>query len=159
MSMLNTNIKTGSLNLQGDAQRKLSNVDVKNFVHKLDIVCLQETWLTDRDGVANNGYNMHRSDRKKNKRRYCGSGGVITLCREYYESGVTKINSKSSDLMWMKLDRTYFNLARDIYLCNCYIPPYAGSSYNNAITNNEHREEANSHIEILKKEVELYSYY
>ncbi len=112
--MLNTNIKIGRLNLQGGAQRKLSNVDVKNFVQQLDIVCLQETWLTDRDGLAINGYNMHRSDRKKNKRRYCGSGGVITLYRDYYESGVTKIKSKSSALMWMKLDRTYFNLERDI---------------------------------------------
>ncbi len=116
-------IRVVSLNLQGGASRKFSYDDVKKFVNSVDILCLQETWLTERDSLVINGYNMHRSDRKKNKRRHCGSGGVVTVYRQELEKGVQKIESMSNDLMWLLLKKEFFNTERDIYLCNCYIPP------------------------------------
>ena len=154
--MLNQNVvmsvlKIGSVNIQGGASRKLSFNDVKNLVNMFDIFCLQETWLTDSDSLNFSGYSIHRSDRKHNKRRHCGSGGVVTLYRTNLEKGLTKLNSQSNDLMWLKLDKIYFNTDNDIYLCNCYIPPK-----NSSVTQIDHIGDACSSFDILQKEVDLY---
>ena len=154
--MLNQNVvmsvlKIGSVNIQGGASRKLSFNEVKNLVNMFDILCLQETWLTDSDSLNFSGYSIHRSDRKHNKIRHCGSGGVVTLYRTNLEKGLSKLNSQSNDLMWLKLDKIYFNTDNDIYLCNCYIPPQ-----NSSVTQIDHIGDACSSFDILQKEVDLY---
>jgi exonuclease III len=140
-------LKIGSINIQGGSSRKLSFHEVKELVNTFDIVCLQETWLTDRDSLQLTGYNIHRSDRKNNKRKHCGSGGVVTLYKSNLEKGVSKIKSQSNDLMWMKLDKHFFHLEKDMYICNCYISPQ-----NSAVTESD----IVTPLDILQQEIELY---
>ena len=45
------------------------------------------------------------------------------MFKSYLSKGLTQIKSKSPDLKLLRLDKTFFHLDNDIYLCNCYIPP------------------------------------
>jgi len=126
---------------------KLGFDEVQTLVSKFDIIGLQETWLTKTDSITINGYDIFRSDRKTNKKRHSGSGGVVILFKNKFTRGVTKIKSMNSDLLWMKLDKNFFHLQNDIYLCNCYIPPQNSVVFKN---NN------NTHFDTLQKEMEIF---
>ena len=76
-----------------------------------DILCIQETWLTERCSLNIDGYSIYRSDRKKNKKKNnCGSGGVIILAKNEITKGISKINSKCSDFIWICLSKKHFQL-------------------------------------------------
>ncbi len=122
--------------------------DVKFLICKFDIFfCLQETWLTDSHSLTIDGYNIHRNDRKNNRNKKRGSGGVVTLYKVHLAKGISKIKSKSQDLMWLKLDKVYFQQENDIYICNCYIPP-ENSKFS--------KETSEAPFEILRTELETY---
>ena len=120
----------GSHNIQGNLAKKFNFVDVVNDSHRFDIFCIQETWLTDNYDIVIPGYHIFRSDRKKNKRKNCGSGGVAILFKKSLEKGLKKIESKNNDLLWVKLDKKFFGMDSDLFLCSCYIPPENSPMHN-----------------------------
>ena len=112
-----------SHNIQGGAKRKLCFTDVLASISRYDVLFLQETWLVDSNHFNVRGYGMFRSDRGSHKKRYTGSGGVITLYKTCLSKGLQKINSKHKDFMWVKFDKHFFNIKHDLYIVNCYIAP------------------------------------
>lgn len=114
----------GSQNINGGLNAKCKYVDFVNVVKKFDLFCIQETWLQEQQCFNIPGYHFYRSDRKKHKRARRGSGGVVILFKNKLQHGLEKITSQSSDILWARLDHTYFGLDRDIYLACCYIPPH-----------------------------------
>ena len=50
------------------------------------------------------------------------------MVRKEIKQGVKFFSSSSTRLVWCKLDRQFFNLDQDIYVCSTYIPP-ANSVY------------------------------
>ena len=115
-------LKIGSLNINGNLLDKSSNKDFCELVQKYDIFCIQESWLTETQNLNVENYKLFRSDRVKKKKEIRGSGGVVILFKKHLEKGLSKIISKSTDILWMKFDKTFFNLDKDLYLGNCYIP-------------------------------------
>ena len=83
-----------------------------------------ESWL-DRDDSCPvvNGYTNFRSDRKKKRKSKRGSGGILSYCRSKLVNGVSKISSFSDDILWLKLDRYFFGLTNDVYMCVAYLAP------------------------------------
>ena len=135
-------LRIGSQNIQGGLIRKLDFNDFSNIVHKFDIFCMQESWLTENNSVTINGYDMFRSERKKAKK--LSSGGVIILFKSHLSKGMTKIKSNYEDFVWAKLDKNFFGLENDVYLCNCYIPPS---------NSNMHLVRNNDPFDILEQEI------
>ena len=95
-------LKIGSMNIQGSICRKIGFDEVKKLITNYDIFCLQETWLTDSESINMDDFTIYRSDRKENK-RHCGSGGVVTLVKSKLTKGTSKISSKCNDFIWTKL--------------------------------------------------------
>ena len=83
-----------------------------------------QSWL-DRDDSCPvvNGYTNFRSDRKKKRKSKRGSGGILIYCRSKLVNGVSKISSFSDDILWLKLDRYFFGLPNDVYMCVAYLAP------------------------------------
>ena len=105
-------LKIGSLNINGNLLDKSSNKDFCELVQKYDIFCIQESWLTETQNLNVENYKLFRSDRVKKKKAIRGSGGVVILFKKHLEKGLSKIISKSTDILWMKFDKTFFNLEK-----------------------------------------------
>ncbi len=45
------------------------------------------------------------------------------MFRDPLQAGLTKLNSMNRDCLWVKLDKHFFGLDTDIYMCNAYIVP------------------------------------
>ena len=45
------------------------------------------------------------------------------LVKKTFRKGVSFFSSKSNELVWWKLDKMFFNMEEDIYVCSAYIPP------------------------------------
>lgn len=141
-------LKIGSMNIQGSICRKIGFDEVKKLITNYDIFCLQETWLTDSESINMDDFTIYRSDRKENK-RHCGSGGVVTLVKSKLTKGTSKISSKCNDFIWTKLDKNMLNTNNDLFICNCYIPPQnkqVGSVMKNK----------NTPFDILQSEIQHY---
>ncbi len=133
-----------SHNIQGGLGNKIQMDDVCNFINSNDIVCFQETWLLPSTTLVLPGYSIFRSDRAKSKRKHCGSGGVVVVYKTSLSKGLQKIKSENDDIVWVKLNKNFFGLSRDIYLCNCYIPPQKSELHDRRET---------SYFETLRKEI------
>lgn len=135
----------GSQNIQGSLSKKLQLDNIVKIVQQFDIFCLQETWaIKDQTIKPPKGYQMYRSDRKKGKSKK-GSGGVAVLVKNNIHKFCVKIDSKSSDFLWIKIQRDSFGLSFDLYIACCYIPPSnSGRNFKN-------------YYEILTEETAIYS--
>ncbi len=137
-------LSLASQNIQGGFGNKIQIDDVYNFINSNDITCFQETWLLASTCLTLPGYSIFRSDRAKSKRKNCGSGGVVVVYKTSLSKGVQKISSENDDIVWVKLNKNFFGLSRDIYLCNCYVPPQKSELHD--------RRDA-SYFETLRKEI------
>ncbi len=64
-----------------------------------------------------------------NTRKDCKAGGVAILIKNELVEGAEFIkNTANSDYLVCKLDKTFFNLTRDIFLVNIYIKPHNSSA-------------------------------
>ena len=61
-----------------------------------------------------------------NKRYY---GGLCLLVQKLIVKGVKIIKNTHPDIMWVKLDKVFFNFDRDLYICFCYISPSSSQVY------------------------------
>lgn len=121
--MIKLNLNICSWNIQGSLVNKCKHMFFLNLIKSYDIVCIQESWLKTNDQISIPGYSFFRSDRKQNKSNKRGHGGIVTFFKNNLKAGITKINSNNSDILWMKLSKTFFGLNQDLYLASCYIPP------------------------------------
>ena len=99
-----------------------------NEINDFDLVALAE---------AHKGYNSTFEienfkiifsicrDLSSNGRYY---GGLAILRKNSVKEHVQILPTTCKDYQWLKIDKDYFGLASDLYLCTVYIPP-ANSSY------------------------------
>lgn len=98
-----------------------------------DINILIETWKGESSEYSITGFNTISKVRKKKKGARRHSGGIIIYYKKYLQKGLTYIKNgtSSNNRMWLKLEKTYFGLSDDIYICAIYIPPIGSNHYDN----------------------------
>lgn len=102
-----------------------------NFINN-DIICLQETWCDDNEALLleDDIFNVFYSNRKlRHKKAKRPSGGVAIMIKKHLIKGIKKQFSSSDDVLWIKLDKQFFSLDRDIFICNAYLPPEGSSLF------------------------------
>ena len=118
------NLKLGCLNIAGNANVKCRNDDIIRMISRYDIFTILESWLDPDDACPLiNGFANFRSERKKKCKSKPTSGGLIIYCHQELLKGVTKIKSSYLDMIWLKLDHSYFGLPQDLYICVAYLVP------------------------------------
>ncbi|KAL9972695.1 hypothetical protein ACROYT_G019055 [Oculina patagonica] len=120
-------LKFASFNVEG-LRNKMEDPSFTSEISKYDFVTLVETWLPTDEQVNFDGYISFSLYRKKNPRAKRASGGITLLIKEHLYQGV-RINKCEDDkfLSW-KLDRSFFGLSDDIFVCSVYLPPYTSST-------------------------------
>lgn len=111
---------------------KLHVSEIQNELLDFDIVCLQETWCTDMQAqdLENEIFKVfysNRSFRHPNSKKI--SGGVMVLIKKSILSGIKRMPSSVDDSIWLKLDKKYFGLSKDVYLSCLYLPPENSSLF------------------------------
>ena len=140
-------MKVGSLNIQGSACAKCETEDVRNKIRKHHIFVIVESMLEKHNACPQiPSYTPYRTERVKHPRAFSNSGGIIIYISHSIVKGVTKVKARAhsgGDAIWIKLDKMYFGLHNDIYLCGGYMIPRADEDL----------------FEVLRKEIEMFSNY
>lgn len=125
LSITSYNVNGLYKKLGGDRICKLEDDSLRNVMTS-DIVFLSETHASSNDVLFYAGYKCFTNCRKSETNRV--RGGLATFVKKEILQGVKVIDKSMSDLMWIKLDKNFFGLEKNLFLCSLYIPPY-NSSY------------------------------
>lgn len=129
-SLRSNNISIGFWNIDGLYETtsnlrscKLGYSHIEKLLRKFDIIGLVETHCGHDEKIAFDGYKIFSNCRKKNRVNNRFYGGISVLVRNNIHRGVKFIESSTSEIQWLKLSKSYFNLDEDIYLGIVYIAP------------------------------------
>lgn len=87
-----------------------------------DIIFLHETWTDEHSDVDIDGYvSFHHYRKFQNKRAKRYSGGSIVYVRNEIYKGVQMVKNHYDTILWLKLDKHFFQMENDIYLAGVYI--------------------------------------
>jgi exonuclease III len=112
-------------NCQG-LNSKLKDNDFLKLISSYDLCLFSETWLskTNCKSINVDGYKfIHCQGHKFNKRAKRHDGGVSIMYKTQLEHGIKSEKIRDQGIIWIKLDKTVFNLDKDVFICLCYIPP------------------------------------
>ena len=124
------NLKIGCLNIGGNARVKCFSDDITEIIKSHDIFIIVESWLGKNDNCPKiNGFMNYRNERKRKCKARRDSGGMLIYYRQDIGKGVQKVESTLKDAIWLKLDKSYFGLNKDLYFCTVYIPPRNSPTY------------------------------
>ena len=118
-------LKFQSFSIEG-LSSKLNDDSFIDGLKRFDFITLVETWLSPKANINIDGYYCYKLNKARIKaktaRRY--SGGISVLVTKSLRKGVKFISSESSEFVWWKLEKAFFDLEEDIYICcSVYIPP------------------------------------
>ena len=103
-------------------QPKLDEPTFIDLIYKHDICILCETWNKDDSKIGLPGYWDFSQIQPKNKKAGRYSRGISILAKDSLRAGI-KVVHNSEGFIWLKLDKNFFNLGNDLYICAAYIPP------------------------------------
>ena len=66
-----------------------------------------------------NSYNLYRKLRHRRARR--NSGGVAVYFKHELKHGIEIVKNVYDTIIWIKLDKTFFELHEDVFICGSYI--------------------------------------
>ena len=122
-------LRFGVWNIEG-LHGKLNDTDFLSKINHFDLISLVETWLPyGNPDVHIDGYcsfSKCRKEKSLSSRR--NSGGITILVKQSLQKGVKFLDKDSNEeFVWWKLDKSFFNLTNDIFVCSVYIPPQNSS--------------------------------
>ena len=118
-----TNLKIASWNINGVGGTNQDKLKDKKFIQEVqshDIIALSETHCAKNKYVCLPGYYTYQSHISYPGKR--AIGGIALLIRKSIKPGV-HIVKDANDYIWLKLEKTFFGLERDLFICAAYIPP------------------------------------
>ena len=102
---------------------ELCQTSVANVILFLRLIYfLYESWTNSCCNTDLNCYichNFYRKFQHRNARR--SSGGIVLLYKDYLKDGIEIIKNRYDTVIWLKLDKVFFNVDEDIYVCGTYI--------------------------------------
>ena len=117
----------GHWNIEGIKSSTLGNktqlAEVISTIKRHDIFGLTETHADENSVISVPDYIEFRTCRNKNSKAKKMSGGVAVLVKKNMAHSVTVIKSKHSDIIWLKISKTYMRLNRDLYVGFVYVSP------------------------------------
>jgi hypothetical protein len=101
---------------------KLDEDSIKSILTKFDIIGLAETHSGPDSSYTLDGYKIFHNCRPitSNNRYY---GGISLLIKNELQHGVKIMTPSNSEIQWLRLSKSIFQLEKDIYLGTVYISP------------------------------------
>ena len=105
---------------------KLSEDELIDCVSGNDIICLTEIHIgdnIDKESLKIKNYDEFVNVRKRGKNAKRDSGGLLLYIKSCLKPGITVIPYTSSEFIWIKLKKDFFQLSEDIFICFVYDNP------------------------------------
>jgi exonuclease III len=115
---------------------KLGDTSFVNFINTFDFVCLTETFVGDffDYSVIFPNFIKFSAPAKKISRQGRHSGGVLVLIKNNLSKFVKEIKlDYSSNIIALQIDKTVFNLNKDVIVVACYINPDGSPAYDDYV--------------------------
>ena len=124
-------ISISSWNVNGLGQKHRDNLFLDHI--KCDIHILLETWKGESPDIKIPNYGSFSKCRTRKKKARRNSGGIIVYFKNHLKKGIEYLvnSTESKNRMWIKLDKTFFSIDKDLYICGIYIPPLNSPHYVN----------------------------
>ena len=107
---------------------KFLEPDFLNILTEFDIFGLVETHRPESKQVIIPGYYIFRKARPKIITAKCESGGLIIGIKEHLRAGISILSELvSTEYIWIRLHKKFFNLHSDLFIAFCYISPQDSS--------------------------------
>ena len=92
---------------------------------------MYESWTQKKSDIDINGYKCFNLYRKfQNRRANRCSGGIVLYIRDSISDGVKLVRNHYDSIIWIKLDKNFFNIESDIYIAGVYIWGENSPAYN-----------------------------
>ena len=119
-------------NIEGLTEAKQSCEQFTNFLSQYHVICLSETWTNKQSQIKLSGYSnpIHSYRRLQNRKAKRSSGGIIIYIKDSIRKGVKLIRNNIDCLIWLKFDKTFFQIRNDLYLGMTYVAPENSSVHN-----------------------------
>lgn len=130
----------------GQRSCKLQDNGFLQVINKYDIIGFVETHCGTKDTLTLENYKIYQNNRpvSSNGRHY---GGIAIGIKHAIRKGVKIVPTTNTEISWMKLSKTFFNLNRDLYIAIVYVSPRT-SSYS---------VKRDDLFEVLEKDTSFYS--
>ena len=119
-------LKCGVWNIHGYKSQtlgnKLSLLDVQTFASSYDILGLVETHADQNSNLEIKNYKCYTKNRSRIGSKNSG-GLAIYISRKFINKGISYFPTKSENIIWCRIDKKAFNLAKDIFLGTTYLSP------------------------------------
>ena len=102
---------------------KLTDPMFINLVKNCDLIGLSEIHCGNDENIIYDGFHTELSIRPKPPKARKHSGGLLVLIKNQIKQGIKRIKSNPGNFMWLRLQKSFFNMDKDIYLCIAYISP------------------------------------
>lgn len=132
MTIHDLSLLTAYWNING-ASNKLKDAEFLLYICKYDICFLSETWLNTDISLeskvvenlnANNKVVIKNLPAKKHSKKHGRhSGGILAIIDKKLRKGITVVNRGRDYGIWLKLNKHFFSIPNDKYICGSYIPP------------------------------------
>ena len=103
---------------------KLEETVFLEKIKKIEILCLQETQcgISETTSLSLEGYRLIPFERNKSgNNRYFG--GPLLLIKRGIRKGIKILDSVNGDIIWIKLQKDFFGLENDLFVCFVYASP------------------------------------
>ena len=114
-------LKILSFNVEG-LDSMLTDPTFSDLINKHDICILTETMRNSDAKLNLENFWDDSYIRPKEKKAGRHSGGITILVKSHLRKGV-KISHKSEGFLWFRLDKDFFKIPNDLFICAAYIPP------------------------------------
>lgn len=108
-------------------KRKITDVDFLDYISEFDFICLNETWLSEKDSYCLdiNGYLCQSvyGNKSAQAKKGCYSGGISFYYKKKFKNKITILCTNKRGIIWVKFAADLFPHGQDVYLCHVYIPP------------------------------------
>ena len=91
------------------------------IIQKFDIFGIVETHANQNSDLSVDSCKDYSKIRKRSGKKL--SGGITVYINDRVKEGVRYIPTQNENILWCKIDRTFFELERDIYLETAYFSP------------------------------------
>ncbi|CAB3984286.1 Hypothetical predicted protein [Paramuricea clavata] len=116
-------LKFCSWNIEG-LLGKLDDEEFLTTINSFDCITLVENWLKNDSTVNIQGFYSFSKCRQKHDRAWRNSGGITVLVGSELRKGIRFFDKESNEqFIWWKLDKDFFHMKRDLFICSVYIPP------------------------------------